>query len=162
MKNNKKFLYLLISLFAVIGDQTLKLYIAHNFKVGESRPLIPHLISFYYLRNNGAAWNIFPGQMLLFYLISVVAIIVALYYLLNSKYQSKTFNIGLALVLGGIIGNFIDRLRLHYVIDMIELDFVNFNIFNIADSCITVGIILIFIYLLFIDGKDKKGTELSD
>lgn len=162
MKNNKKYFYLLISLVAVICDQALKLYIVDHFHVGESRPVIPHLISFYYLQNNGAAWNIFPGQMILFYLISVIAIGVTLYYLFDPKYQSKIFNTGLALVLGGIIGNFIDRLRLHYVIDMIQLDFVNFNIFNIADSCITIGIILIFIYLLFIDGKDKKGTDYSE
>lgn len=162
MKNFKKIFYLLISLLVVIADQALKFYIVSNFQLGESKPIIPHLISFYYLRNNGAAWNIFPGQMILFYIISIVAIVVVLYYLLNPKYKSKIFNVGLALVLGGIIGNFMDRLRLHYVVDMIQLDFINFNIFNIADSCITIGIILIFIYLLFIEGKDKKGTGLSE
>lgn len=162
MKNYKKIFYLLISLLVVIVDQSLKFYIVSNFRLGESKSFIPHLISFYYLRNNGAAWNIFPGQMILFYIISIVAIIVALYYLLNPKYKSKTFNVGLALVLGGIIGNFIDRLRLHYVVDMIQLDFINFNIFNIADSCITIGIFLVFIYLLFIDGKDKKETDPSE
>ena len=64
------------------------------------------------------------------------------------------FKSGLVLVLGGIIGNLIDRLHLKYVIDMIQLDFVQFNIFNLADAAITVGVILIFSYLLFIERED--------
>lgn len=63
---------------------------------------------------------------------------------------------GLALILGGIVGNFIDRLHLKYVVDMLQLDFVHFNIFNIADSAITVGVILVFIYLIFIEGKEEQ------
>ena len=65
---------------------------------------------------------------------------------------------GLALVLGGIIGNFIDRLHLKYVVDMLQLDFINFNIFNIADSAITTGVLIIFIYLIFFADKDDKNA----
>lgn len=65
---------------------------------------------------------------------------------------------GLALVLGGIIGNFIDRLHLKYVIDMLQLDFIHFNIFNIADSAITVGVVIIFIYLIFIADKEEQNA----
>lgn len=156
MKKSKQALYLLLSLIVVVIDQLIKLNVVQHLRVGESKTIIPNILSFYYLRNNGAAWNIFSGQMYFFYLISVIAIIAVLYFLFNPKYKSKTFDIGLALILGGIIGNFIDRVRLHYVVDMMQLDFINFNIFNFADSCITVGVILVFIYLLFIDGKDKK------
>ena len=156
MKKSKQALYLLLSLIVVGIDQLIKLNVVQHLRIGESKTIIPNILSFYYLRNNGAAWNIFSGQMYFFYLISVIAIIAVLYFLFNPKYKSKTFDIGLALILGGIIGNFIDRVRLHYVVDMMQLDFINFNIFNFADSCITVGVILVFIYLLFIDGKDKK------
>ena len=156
MKKSKQALYLLLSLIVVVIDQLIKLNVVQHLRVGESKTIIPNILSFYYLRNNGAAWNIFSGQMYFFYLISVIAIIAVLYFLFNPKYKSKTFDIGLALILVGIIGNFIDRVRLHYVVDMMQLDFINFNIFNFADSCITVGVILVFIYLLFIDGKDKK------
>ena len=79
-----------------------------------------------------------------------------MYFLYNKKYNNPIFKSGIGLVLGGVIGNFIDRLHLKYVIDMIQLDFINFNIFNIADSAITVGIILIFIYLIFFSDKDEK------
>lgn len=158
MKKAKQALYLLISVLVVVFDQWLKSYILTNFTVGQTKSVIPGILSFNYLRNNGAAWNIFSGQMWLFYVITVVAVAVVLYYLFNSKYQSKLFDTGLALVLGGIIGNFIDRVRLHYVIDMFQLDFVNFNIFNIADSAITVGIILVFIYLIFFEGKRDQAA----
>ena len=96
--------------------------------------------------------------MWLFYAISVIAIAVCLYFLFNKKYKNALFDVGLALVLGGIIGNFIDRLHLKYVVDMLQLDFINFNIFNIADSAITTGVLIIFIYLIFFADKDDKNV----
>ena len=154
MKRAKQVLYLVISLLVVIADQGLKNYIVTNFKIGDEHTVIPGILSFTYLQNDGAAWNIFSGQMILFYLISIAAIAVVVYYLFNPKYKNWLFDTGLALVLGGIIGNFIDRLHLKSVIDMLQLDFVQFNIFNIADSAITVGIVLVFIYLIFMSEKD--------
>lgn len=154
MKRAKQVLYLVISLLVVVADQWLKNYIVTNFKIGDEKTIIPGILSFTYLQNDGAAWNIFSGQMILFYLISIAAIVVVVYYLFNPKYKNWLFDTGLALVLGGIVSNFIDRLHLKYVIDMLQLDFVQFNIFNIADSAITVGIVLVFIYLIFISEKD--------
>ncbi|QTQ39161.1 signal peptidase II [Lactobacillus taiwanensis] len=154
MNKAKQALYLIISLLVVIADQVLKSYIVSNFKIGEEKTVIPGILSFTYLQNDGAAWNIFNGQIVLFYLISIAAIAVVIYYLFNPRYKNGLFDTGLALVLGGIIGNFIDRLHLKYVIDMLQLDFINFNIFNVADSAITIGIILVFIYLIFISEKD--------
>ena len=154
MKRAKQVLYLVISLLVVVADQWLKNYIVTNFKIGDEKTIIPGILSFTYLQNDVAEWNIFSGQMILFYLIRIAAIAVVVYYLFNPKYKNWLFDTGLALVLGGIVGNFIDRLHLKYVIDMLQLDFVQFNIFNIADSAITVGIVLVFIYLIFISEKD--------
>ena len=153
-----QFLYLIISLLVVISDQSLKSFIAGNYRLGESHQVLSHIFSFTYVQNEGAAWNILPGQMGLFYLISIIAIIVCLYYLFIKKFHSKLFSTGVSLVLGGIIGNLIDRIHLKYVIDMIQVDFIQFNIFNIADSAITVGIILVFIYLLFFDESEKNNA----
>lgn len=153
-----QFLYLIISALVVVADQGLKAYIVNNYSVGEVHQIIPGILSFNYLQNNGAAWNILTGQMWLFYIISIIAIGVCLYFLFNKKYKNAWFDVGLALVLGGIIGNFIDRLHLKYVIDMLQLDFIHFNIFNIADSAITVGVIIIFIYLIFIADKEEQNA----
>jgi signal peptidase II len=148
-------LYLLISLAVIGADQALKAFVVSHIALGQVVPAWPGLFSLTYLRNNGAAWNILPGQMVFFYIISLAAIGVVLYYLFKPGKKSALFSVGLALTLGGIIGNLIDRIHLHYVVDMIQLDFMNFNIFNIADSAITVGIIIIFIYLIFFEDKQK-------
>lgn len=153
-----QFLYLFISLFVVLADQGLKSYIVSHYSVGEVHQIIPGILSFNYLQNDGAAWNILMGQMWLFYGISVIAIGVCLYFLFNKKYKNALFDVGLALVLGGIIGNFIDRLHLKYVVDMLRLDFINFNIFNIADTAITIGVLIIFIYLIFFADKDDQNA----
>lgn len=153
-----QFLYLLISLVVVGTDQGLKNFIVTNYQIGEIHQIIPGILSFNYVQNKGAAWNILTGQMWLFYIISAIAILVCLYYLFKVRTSSKLFNIGVALVLGGIIGNLVDRIHLRYVVDMLQVDFIHFNIFNIADSAITVGIILIFIYLIFFDESAKSNA----
>lgn len=154
-----QFLYLLISLIVVICDQGLKAFVVSNYSLNSIHNFIPGVLSLTYLQNDGAAWNILRGQMWFFYLISFIAIIVVLYYMFNKKYRNPIFDIGLALVLGGIVGNLIDRLHLQYVIDMLQLDFIQFNIFNIADTSITIGVILVFIYLLFVADKDKNNEK---
>lgn len=147
--------YLIISILIIVCDQILKRYIIDNFKLGQSREIIPGLLSFTYLRNTGAAWNLLAGKMNLFYLISILALIVVIYYLFSLKYSHRIFKFGLAMVLGGIVGNFIDRLILKYVIDMFDLDFINFNIFNLADCAITFGVIFIFYYFVFLVEKEN-------
>lgn len=144
-------IYLLISSIVVLLDQGLKYFIATNYQLGEVHQVIPGILSFNYLQNTGAAGNILSGKMWLFYLISFLVIPVLVYYLFSKKYSHWVFKLGLALVLGGVIGNLIDRIHLKYVIDMFQLDFMSFNIFNIADAGISVGIFLLFIYLLFLD-----------
>ena len=145
---------LVIAALIAAADQALKYYIVTNYRLGEVHDVMPGLFSFTYIQNNGAAWNILSGKMWFFYVVRAVAIAVVLYYYFNKKYSHWMFKSGLVLVLGGIIGNLIDRLHLKYVIDMIQLDFVQFNIFNLADAAITVGVILIFSYLLFIERED--------
>ena len=147
--------YLIISILIIVCDQILKRYIIDNFKLGQSQEIIPGLLSFTYLRNTGAAWNLLAGKMNLFYIISILALIVVIYYLFSLKYSHRFFKFGLAMVLGGIVGNFIDRLIFKYVIDMVDLDFINFNIFNLADCAITFGVIFIFYYFVFLVEKEN-------
>ena len=77
--------------------------------MGEVHDVMPGLFSFTYIQNNGAAWNILSGKMWFFYVVSAVAIAVVLYYYFNKNYSHWMFKSGLVLVLGGIIGNLIDR-----------------------------------------------------
>ena len=150
---------LLISLGVILGlclDQLVKFLTVKNIPLGESRTFIKGVISFTYLRNYGAAWSMLQNQHWFFLLITLIAITVILYYMIKSYKNNKAMMLGaLALILTGTLGNFIDRIRLSYVVDMIQFDFINFPIFNIADMFLTFGVIYLYVAIY----KDEKGEK---
>ena len=147
--------YGLLIVLLVIGDQSLKFWITNNIQLGAVDSFIPGLLSFTNLRNIGAAWSILEGQQWFFIVISIIALILICYFLWRYR-ANWHFGWPLSLILAGTIGNFVDRLRLGYVVDMFQLDFINFPIFNIADMCLTVGVILMIIAILFEDEGTKN------
>lgn len=136
-----------IILILTICDQLLKSWVASSIVLGGSKQLIPGIIELTNLRNSGAAWSIFEGQQTFFTIITVVAIIVIGYFIWLYR-KNIPMLIGLSLIMAGTIGNFIDRLRQGYVVDMFETTFINFPIFNIADMCLTIGVIWLIICIL--------------
>jgi len=140
-------IYVLLVFAVVLLDQSLKFYVLGNISLGHSEVLVDNWLSLAHIRNYGAAWSILQGQQWLFTIISVIAIAVVIYYFIK-LWKNWGYALGLTLILGGTIGNFIDRLRLGYVIDMFELDFINFPIFNVADCALTVGVIIILLVML--------------
>ena len=149
--------YFLLSALIVGLDQWLKFWIVANLELGEVQNLIPNILSLTYIQNTGAAWSILEGQMVFFTIITTIAGIVVTYLLIRYRQENKFLTIGLALVLAGAIGNFIDRVRLNYVVDMFQTDFMNFPIFNVADMSLVIGVGLIFIYTLF--DEQMKGNK---
>ncbi|MGM0124244.1 signal peptidase II [Enterococcus sp. AZ194] len=148
------FIYLLLSA-AVIGiDQWVKLWTVSNFKLGESQSVIENILSLTYIRNTGAAWSLLEGKMWFFTVVTTIAVIAVLYFLVKNLHGNKWFTIGLSLVLAGALGNFIDRIRLGYVVDMFQTDFINFPIFNVADMSLVIGVVCIFIYII-LDEREK-------
>ncbi|MGO3731962.1 MAG: signal peptidase II [Vagococcus sp.] len=145
---------LLIGLLVLL-DQVIKIWVVNHIVLYET---IGHnsMISLTYIRNNGAAWSILEGKMWFFIVVTLVALLVFPYMLYKNKSKSKWLTVGLACVIGGTIGNFIDRMRLNYVVDMFQLEFIDFPIFNFADVALTVGVICIFIYILFFEGKETE------
>ncbi|MCC4411088.1 signal peptidase II [Limosilactobacillus reuteri] len=138
---------IVIILILTICDQLLKSWVASSIVLGGSKQLIPGIIELTNLRNSGAAWSIFEGQQTFFTIITVVAIIVIGYFIWQYR-KNIPMLIGLSLIMAGTIGNFIDRLRQGYVVDMFETTFINFPIFNIADMCLTIGVIWLIICIL--------------
>ncbi|AWD62366.1 lipoprotein signal peptidase [Limosilactobacillus reuteri] len=136
-----------IILILTICDQLLKSWVASSIILGGSKQLIPGIIELTNLRNSGAAWSIFEGQQTFFTIITIVAIIVIGYFIWQYR-KNIPMLIGLSLIMAGTIGNFIDRLRQGYVVDMFETTFINFPIFNIADMCLTIGVIWLIICIL--------------
>ncbi|MCI6368686.1 MAG: signal peptidase II [Limosilactobacillus reuteri] len=138
---------IIIILILTICDQLLKSWVASSIVLGGSKQLIPGIIELTNLRNSGAAWSIFEGQQTFFTIITIIAIIVIGYFIWQYR-KNIPMLIGLSLIMAGTIGNFIDRLRQGYVVDMFETTFINFPIFNIADMCLTIGVIWLIICIL--------------
>lgn len=140
-----------ISIILVIGllviDQLVKQWVATTIALGTSHVVIPGVLALTNLRNSGAAWSILEGQQWLFIVISLIAIVVVLY--LMRRWRNRwPLLLGLSLVLAGTLGNFCDRLLHGYVVDMFELLFINFPIFNVADICLTIGVLILVIEIL--------------
>ena len=94
--------------------------------------------------------------MWFFTIVTLIAVVVILTLMIKNREKSNSwFMIGLSLILAGAIGNFIDRLRLGYVVDMFQTDFMNFPIFNVADVTLVCGVICILIYII-LDEKDQR------
>ena len=131
--------WLLVSV-AVGLDQFIKLVIRHTLSPIQSVPLIPSVIHLTYVQNSGAAFGLFPGHTSLFILVSVAVagwVCVELIRLRTGTQAPRT-QAGLILILSGALGNLIDRLWFGYVIDFIDLRV--WPVFNVADSCITIGV----------------------
>ena len=120
-------------------------------------PLIPNVLGLRYAENRGAAFSILSGHPRLLGILSLV-ILVAAFFWLRKKQLASLPLLALSLMAGGAAGNMFDRLIRGYVPDMIETLFISFPVFNIADSCLTVGCALMIISQLFRPKDWEKGT----
>ena len=157
---------------AVILDQLTK-WLAVVYLQGEpSFPLWKDVLHFTFVKNEGAAFGILKDQRWIFMIFSTVAIIGMLIYLFKFTPKSRWMRISIAMLIGGGIGNMIDRLLLGYVIDFIDFTLIDFAVFNVADSFVTVGAALMIVLLIAeavaewrAERKDKRaasGEEASD
>lgn len=151
----KKITSLVIIVIGIIIDQLVKYWVVANIPLGQSRSFIPKVLSLTYLQNNGAAWSSLEGQQWFFLILTPIVIVVAAWFLWKKITQNWYF-IGLTLIIAGALGNFIDRVRQGFVVDMFQTDFMNFPIFNIADSLLSVGFVLLFIAILTDKSEEKK------
>ena len=145
----KRKVSILISILLLIAlDQAVKWYVVKAIPLGGMRTFIPKVVSLTYLKNSGAAFSMLENQQWFFAIITLIAMGAAFVYLYRHIKGSIWLLLGLTLIISGGIGNFIDRLRQGFVVDMFHLDFMNFAIFNVADIYLTVGVGLLLIYLL--------------
>lgn len=147
MKNYRKLYFPLAAVMLILLDQLSKQWIVNHIPLNAIRKCVPGIFSLTYLRNYGAAFSIFQNQQWFFTVITLTVVGAACYYFIKNINGDFWFLFGLLLIISGGIGNFIDRLRLSYVVDMVHLDFMNFAIFNVADSYLTVGVVILFIAL---------------
>ena len=154
------FLYLLVSAGVVALDQITKYLTVHFIPLYEHVPVLPGVVGLTYVRNTGAAFSSFEGMQWLFALIFLFFTVALLWEYFKKRLPFTRFErFCIAAIYGGCVGNMIDRLRLGYVVDMIETLFVDFPVFNVADCFITCGCIALLAHLVFWNKpfwKDEK------
>lgn len=125
-------------------------------ETGGRMDFIPHLLRFEYAENTGMAWGMFKNGTLFLSIVTALACAAIIFFLIKTgKKMPLPMRLGLLMILAGAAGNLFDRVFLGFVRDFIAFDFIDFPIFNFADSCVTIGGILLFISLVL----TKKGRE---
>ncbi len=156
------FLSILFCLALIGFDQFIKYIVIEYLKPVEYFDVIENVLRLRYVENTGAVFGSFATHTLFLTVFSVILLGIVIYYLISNRNQSKLVNFCLLLMISGGVGNIIDRIRLHYVVDYIEPLFIDFAVFNFAACLITVGAFSLIIYLIVDLIKDiKKGKSQS-
>ena len=147
---NKKFFFVLLGIFVFIIDQLTKYFIKLNYEFLDNKEFF--LFKLDLVKNYGAAFNILSGNRIFLSLFSFLITIILIYLILRKNINLKTELYGYSFILGGTLGNGIDRIFKGYVLDFINLNFISFPVFNIADISINIG----FFFILYTLVKEKK------
>lgn len=154
-------LALLLGLAIVFFDQLTKQLIRSSFCYRDSRPVIDGFFNLVYVRNDGAAWNMLSGHGIILVLISSVVLVLVLIYCRSFLAESLLHRIILGVLIGGIAGNLIDRIRFGWVTDFLDFEFGTYHYpsFNVADSaiCIAVGLYVIATFIAYKKEKRQGG-----
>lgn len=154
------FMTLLAVAVMVLLDQVVKLWAVAALKPMGTLMVLPGVVQLTYVENRGAAFSLLQNQIWLFVLLAVV-ILVAICYALQKNYiQTMLGRLSLVVIAAGAVGNMLDRVLRHYVVDMIEVTFISFPVFNIADIYVCCGVAL-FLYYMFVQHKEEPSGELK-
>ena len=154
--------YIVLLAACVAGDQLLKGWVVTHLAVGESAPLLPGVVQLTRLHNTGAAWSSFSGKTGLLAAVTIVLMLAVAWLLVKRIVRHPLGVTAGVLVLGGGIGNVIDRVCRGYVVDMLDLQFVDYPIFNLADCFVVIGMVLGAAYYLWCYDKYDKKKEPRD
>lgn len=159
-------LYALLAAALVGVDQLVKYLVISNIQPGQHVPFIPYLLDLTFVKNTGAAFSLFSRYTWMLTLISLVVSVLLAVALWKSFFRHPLGKLTLTLLLAGAVGNLIDRAFRHYVVDMFNVLFMEFAVFNVADICVVVGGIAACLYYLFLmdklePGGNHNGTDPS-
>lgn len=158
---NREYVYSVACVWLII-DQLVKLIVRSKVSLLEEISVIPGFFSIFYIENKGAAFSFFSGATIVLIVLSILVLAFLHYYVLTEEKMTKWRVFGLGIVIGGVVGNLIDRIMYGAVIDYLSFDIFGyeFPVFNIADIGITVGFVILAINILRRDGnefRDKSG-----
>ncbi len=156
-QNKKGILWLFVILLSILLDQITKYLAVLKLQPIDTFPLIEDVLHLTYVTNYGAAFGILADHRWVFLVISTVAIVLVGAYLYYKRDDHPLLCTALSFIVGGGIGNMIDRTILGYVVDFIDFRLINFAVFNVADSFVCVGCALMFLWLFkFAEFEDEK------
>ncbi len=155
------FVALLIGALVVAVDQIIKVIVVNNVKPSGTVTVIDGLFNLQYVENNGVAFGMFQNMRWFFVALTSLMIFAVIFYMFKKRPQGKLFYILAGLIIGGGIGNLIDRVLYGYVIDYISLSFFP-PVCNFADYCITIGVIILALWLLFKSPSKSKKANKND
>ncbi len=155
------FISLLIGLLIIVADQIIKYFVTVYLQPVGSISVIDNLFSLTYVQNEGVAFGMFSGMRWIFIVLTVILIALIIIYMFKKRPKSKYFYICASLIIGGGIGNLIDRVFYGYVVDYLSLSFFP-PVCNFADYCITAGTIMLVVYILFFSDSLKNSKKVSD
>ncbi|AJD32421.1 MULTISPECIES: signal peptidase II [Clostridium] len=142
---------IIILILGIVLDRISKIWALNTLASGKDIVIIKNLFSLSYLENRGAAFGIFQNRLIFLSLITVIVILGVAYFIVKYKPTSKLLKISLSLIISGAIGNLIDRIYYKFVVDFIMLHYKDvyfFPTFNVADTLVVIGTILLAIYIL--------------
>ncbi len=152
---------LLLGIAITLLDQVTKFLVDWNFDLYESVPVIPGLFTLRYIRNTGAAWGLFAGGQSWLAMLSVLVLVALVVFRRSFFAAGLTDRVAFGLIIGGIVGNFIDRVRLRYVIDFLDFHWRghHFPAFNVADAAICCGVALYMIAQILMARRQRQERE---
>lgn len=148
---------IIFTIVFLVIDIVSKLIVSNLMNVHDSILVIKDFFYITYVRNTGAAWSLFAGKTILLLMVSLIMICGIILYVYKNKTKAKLEKIAYSLILGGAIGNFLDRIVYGYVIDFLDFYIFGYNypIFNLADTFIVLGVLLLIIYVWRYSDGDK-------
>ncbi|HFU4116991.1 TPA: signal peptidase II [Streptococcus suis] len=153
----RKFGFPILAAVLIGLDQLVKAWTVANIELDTVELFIPGFMSLAYLRNYGAAWSILQNQQWFFTIVTIAAVTGLIWYYVKQIKGNLWTLFSLALMIAGALGNFIDRIRLGYVVDMFHLDFISFPVFNVADMYLSVGVGILFICIMKEESNGSKS-----
>lgn len=156
--------YAILMVVLVAIDQLVKYLVLQNIPLGGHVPFIPYLVELSYVQNTGAAFSMFAEHTWVLALVSLAVSLLLAAAIWKSFFHHPLGKIALTLLLSGAVGNLLDRAFRGFVVDMFNLLFMNFAVFNVADICVVVGGIAAGLYYLFLAPKlePKRKGEPHD
>lgn len=154
-------LYFLVAAALAALDQLSKYWVVTNFELYESMELLPGFMRLTYIHNTGASFSMLSDSRTLLLILTVLCAAVVIFMLFSKEFAHPLCRWSMTVLLGGALGNMIDRFRLGYVVDMFDLEFIDFPIFNVADCFICVGIFFFALYIIFEAVNERRRAKAA-